>query len=159
MYLIISNIISLFQYIFIVPLIFTDLYINSGKTIYRYAKKSLNYIKKRNKLIYHNNRLRIGNFENFKVQLNNINDRIDDFNKILTPFSNYIKEFEIITILGIFINIFLVVNFEYFLIPFLYLSILYIIYITDHVKTNRNIKRTKLYKQIESDLDFLAFSK
>ncbi|KKL97389.1 hypothetical protein LCGC14_1834980 [marine sediment metagenome] len=155
--LIIFNIISLLQYLFIIPLISTDLYINSGKTIYRYAKKSLNYIKKRNKLIYHNSKLRTSNYESFKIQINNINNRIDDFNKIFNPFSYYIRDFEIITIFGIFINIFLVVNFDYFLIPLLYISILYMIYIIDHVMTNNKIKKDKLYKQIESDLDLLTF--
>lgn len=156
---ILTHIISLFQFVFILPLIFIDLYINSGKRIYRYAKKSSNYIKKRNKLIYYNSKLINGNFESHKIQLNEINTRIDDFNKIITPFSNYIKEFEIITILGIFINIFLVVSFELFLIPLFYLSILYLIYILDHIKKNHEIKTTKLYQQIESDLDLLAFSK
>lgn len=156
--LIISNIISLLQYIFIIPLIVTDLYINSGKTVYRYAKKSLNYIKKRNRLIYHNSKLIFGNNESFKAQLNIFNDRVDDFNKILTPFSNYIKEFELITILGIFINILLIVNIEIFYIPFIYIGALYLIYIREQVKTNHKIRRTELYKQIESDLDTLAFS-
>lgn len=155
---IISNIISLLQIVFLLPLIVIDLYINSGKMTYRYSKKTSNYIKKRNKLIYHNTRLRIENKESFKVQVNNIEERIDDYNKILTPFSNYIKEFDIITAIGIFINIFLVVSFEYFWIPLLYLSIIYLSYIVEHVRTNRKVKRTELYQQIESDLDLLTFS-
>jgi len=155
--LIILNIIYLLQYLFVIPLIFANLYINSGKTLYRYAKNSLNYFNKRIKLIYRNSKLRIDNYESLEIQINIINDRIEDFNKIINPFSYYIKEFEIIAIFGIIFNVFLIANFEYFLIALLYLSILYLVYIADHIKTNRKLKRSELYKQIEFDLDLLVF--
>lgn len=156
--LMILNTISLIQYLLVIPLISTDLYINSGKTLYRHAKSSLNYFNKRIKLIYRNSKLRIDNYESLEIQVNIINDRIDDFNKLINPFSYYIKEFEVIAIFGIFFNVFLIANFEYFLIALLYLSILYLIYIVNQIKINYKLKRSELCKQIESDLDLLVLS-
>lgn len=162
-------IIQLFNYIFLIPLFSLDIRANKPKISYRYFKKTLKYISKRIYLISQNKKIResIDDITQIEENLNDLNRRIDAFNKLFKPTSDYLREFEVIGIIGlivgIFLNSYIMMKIDFYIFSLLLLSsitflvMFYLYYLILHHKINSGIMKSEINKHIEYYLDILTF--
>ncbi len=161
-------IIHIFNYIFLLPLLSLDINVNKPKILYRYSKKTLNYIKRRIYLIFQNHKIKntLDDVEQVEKILYDLTKRIENFNKLFKPTSNYLREFEVIGIIGlivgVFLNPFIITNIDFHIFSLLLISLIpfplifYLFYLLLHHKINSVIIKSEINKRIESLLDKLT---
>ena len=155
--LILLNTIQLLLYVFFFPLFIIKMLLHKEKYLYQNAKKVLNYIKKRNMLIFYNKNIQNEKYKELKERIGIINLRIENFNRIFNPISYYIKD--LIAIISLIISVlFNIQGFEYFIIMIFYIIIFYLPYIIFFIKSWFDMKKSIFFKQIGSDLDIIAFA-
>ena len=105
--------------------------------------------------------------EQIEKTLNGLNKRIDAFNKLFKPVTYYLREFEIIgiigLILGVVLNTYLMTDIDIQVISLLlissttYILMFYLFYLILHHNINSKIIKSETNRKIEYYLDNLTF--